>query len=118
MLIEPLIFTEIKKSNITSYHNAVPELIEKVQVLLIVYLNMGTTQVKMKNYKYAKVVLEHGWKMARRLMGQGSYFEQKFFNKINIYDEFYQASKQNNNMHVSYIENDDNRIEGRKKKYR
>jgi hypothetical protein len=79
---------------------------------------MGSSQLKIGNLKYAKVVLEHGWKMARKILGQGSYFEQKFFQKINsnFDDELHGFAK---STHISYIENQDIMIDAQpKSKYR
>jgi hypothetical protein len=111
MLIEPLVFSQIKSDN--DDHNQVSEdsnFKDKVQVLLIVYLNMGNSQLKLGNLKYANVVLEHGWKMARKILGHGSYFEQKFFKMINsnFGDELQKFTKSTN---LSYIENHDKMIE-------
>ena len=107
MFIEPLIFEQLKLHEPQDTLNDDPEFIEKVQVLLVVYYNMGITQVKINNQKYAKVVFEHGWKMARKLLGQGSYFEKKFYKNLNSGDSF-----------PIQIDNDDNEMTKKYKKFR
>ena len=104
-LIEPLIFSQIKSSGGSSAKNEEPEFLEKLQVLLIIYFNMGVTQLKLENKKYAKVIFEHGWKMARKLMGEGSFFERKFFIKINQSFSSHPRSRHHlKSTHISYIE--------------
>lgn len=115
MLIEPLIFAEIKSSDTQLQQYEDPEFIEKVQVLLIIYYNMGVTQIKVGNMKYAKVVFDHGWKMARKLLGQGSYFEQKFFIKINESFGKKRAKRAKKSTHLSYIENESKELYDRQK---
>lgn len=115
-LIEPLIFSKIKNNEDNERLRKDSEFMEKLKVLLIVYLNMSVTQIQLNNHKYAKVVLEHGWKMARKLMGEGSYFEQKFFRKLNT--QFETKKKRRHHLkstHISYIEEDPNTIDAKQK---
>lgn len=116
MIVEPLIFSKIKGNEDNERLRKDSEFMEKLKVLLIVYLNMGVTQIRLNNHKYAKVVLEHGWKMARKLMGEGSYFEQKFFRKLNT--QFETKKKRSHHLkstHISYIEEDANMIDAKQK---
>jgi hypothetical protein len=115
MLIEPLIFAELKSGESPFQQNEDPEFIEKVQVLLIIYYNMGVTQIKVGNLKYSKVVFDHGWKMARKLLGQGSYFEQKFFMKINESFSKNKSKKGKKSTHLSYIQDDSKHFYSRQK---
>lgn len=112
-----MIFSTIKSNGSGSKRSTDPDFIEKVQVLLIVYFNMGITQIKLDNKKYAKIVLEHGWKMARKLLGEGSYFERKFFAKVNeCFGKQKQAKRHLKSTHISYIEEQTDKVMNEKPK--
>lgn len=81
MLVEPLIFAKLKNSDESQLKNE-PEFIQHLQVLLVSYYNLGITQVRMKNLKYAKTVFDHGFKMSKKLLGKDSSFAIKFESKI------------------------------------
>ena len=81
VIIEPVIFNSIKHGNEKALREN-KEFIEKLNVLLIAYFNLGITQVKMGNLSYAKTVFEHGWKMGKKFLGEEHYFSQRFKTRI------------------------------------
>lgn len=81
MLVEPMIFAKLKENEESELQND-PAFLQQLQVLLISYHNLGNTQIRLKNKKYAKTVFEHGWKMSKKLLGQDSAFALKFETQI------------------------------------
>lgn len=81
MLVEPLIFSKLKEGDEASLKED-QEFMQHLQVLLISYHNLGITQIRLKNKKYARTVFEHGWKMSKKLIGRESDFAQKFESQI------------------------------------
>ena len=83
MTMEPKIFAEIK-----NYPGGDKELrqdkqfLEKLQVLLIAYFNLGVSQCKVGNINYAKTVFEHGFKMSKKYLGEEHYFASKFSRRV------------------------------------
>ena len=84
MLVEPLVFSKLKENDEASLKKN-EEFLQHLQLLLISYHNLGTTQIRLKNKKYARTVFEHGWKMSKKLMGRESDFAQKFEAQIMKY---------------------------------
>lgn len=102
-MVEPIIFKEMKDKDITSLQED-QCLGEKVQVLLIILCNLATSALKIGNPKYAKVVLNHGRKMAKRVLGEGSYYEKLFKQKLSKLNKTKGEHGYNKSTHISYIE--------------
>lgn len=77
MLIEPIIFGEMK-SNSDKVLKLDKAFLDRLQVLLVAYFNLGISQCKVGNINYAKTVFEHGYKMAKKFLGEDHYFAAKF----------------------------------------
>ncbi|CAI2371002.1 unnamed protein product [Moneuplotes crassus] len=102
-LIEPIVFAKIKSNNSKKLQED-ESLSEKVQVLLIILLNLATSAIKIDNIKYAKVVLNHGRKMAKRVLGESTLFEDKFKEKIHKHFNKKGHNRFTKSTHISYIE--------------
>ena len=134
ILAEPIIFSRIKRIKSSNILRNDSEFMEKVQVLLLVYVNMGITQIKTDNLKYAKVVFAHAWRMAKKfLKNEKSNLDKSFRKDQYNHDEFMNNSKgsdriknvrteihsshQNRIGHDSYIEDDENTIDNEDSDY-
>ena len=82
MMMEPLLFEEIKQRSEKELKQE-KAFIDKLSVLLIAYFNLGVSQCKVGNINYAKTVFEHGFKMAKKFLGEDHYFAQRFQRRIN-----------------------------------
>jgi hypothetical protein len=81
MLIEPIIFNEMKNPNMEKLRQD-KGFLDRLQVLLVAYFNLGVSQCKVGNINYAKTVFEHGFKMAKKFLGEDHFFAQKFSRRI------------------------------------
>lgn len=56
--------------------------IDKLQVLLVSYFNLGITQCKVGNVSNAKTAFEQGYKMSKKFFGEEHFFAQKFMRRV------------------------------------
>ena len=92
--MEPLIFNEIKlfqqvrggeisSKRITTDFAGFSD---RLHVLLIAYLNLAISQEKLNNLEYSVTVYGHGYRMARKYLGEDHFFTLKFMRKITTPD--------------------------------
>ncbi len=55
---------------------------DRLQVLLVAYFNLGISQVKKGEAKYAKLIFEQGFKMSKKYLGEDHYFAQRFNRRL------------------------------------
>ena len=134
ILAEPIIFSRIKRVKSSNILRNDAEFMEKVQILLLVYVNMGITQIKTDNLKYAKVVFDHAWRMAKKFLKNWKSRLDRSFRKDRLNnDEFMNNSRasdllknirtktHSSNQHrignSSYIEDEENTIDNENSDY-
>eukprot|EP00347_Sterkiella_histriomuscorum_P005987 403354508 len=83
MTLEPKLFAEIKQAQQHQIDlRQEKSFLDRLQVLLIAYFNLGVSQTKVGNVQYARTVFEHGYKMGKKYMGEEHYFTQRFAKRI------------------------------------
>lgn len=75
MTLEPKIFQEMKTASQQSIDlKRDRPFLDKLQVLLISYFNMGVSQSKLSNMQYARTVFEQGFKLGKKYLGEEHFF--------------------------------------------
>ena len=78
LLMEPLIFSTNQPRD--PDHNSSFD--EQLQVLLIAYFNMAVSCEKVGDLPYAQRVLDYGYKIAKKKLGDDNFFTLKFQRRI------------------------------------
>jgi len=81
MLIEPIIFQEMKQGLEKLLRND-ERFLDRVQVLLVAYFNLGVSQAKLGNVTNSKTIFEHGYKMSKKYLGSEHHFSHRFERRV------------------------------------